>query len=68
MPADTGDNGETNMELKLDRKEIEAILLVHVCGLVPEAAINRIEWDSGYNTVRGATFDHTDLPPEIADE
>lgn len=56
------------MELKLDRKEIEAILLVHVNRIVPEAGLNRIEWDNGYRTLNGATFDHTEIPMEKNDE
>ena len=58
------------MELKLNRKEIEAILLAHVNRLIPAAmpvaTFNRVEWDSRYSGMNGATFDHTDLPPEDA--
>ena len=55
------------MELRLTKDEIEQILLVHVARIVPEAALNRIEWD-GYRTPSGATFDHTDVPQEAGDE
>jgi hypothetical protein len=58
------------MELRLDRKEIEAILLAHVNAIVTDTAadFNRVEWDNGYRTLNGATFDHTDIPQEKADE
>jgi len=49
------------MELKLDRKEIELILLTHVNRLMPEAGFNRVEF-SGY--FYSATFDHTEIPQE----
>lgn len=52
------------MELKLTKAEIEAILLGHVNRIVPEAGMNRIEWDCGYRSVENATFDHTDVPQE----
>lgn len=55
------------MELKLDRKEIEAILLAHVNGIIPNAPFNRVEWD-GYRSPSAVSFDHTDLPPEKEDE
>ncbi len=55
------------MELKLDRAEIEAILLVHVNRTMPEAGFNRVQWDRAYSLYH-ATFDHTDLPPEKDDE
>lgn len=56
------------MELKLDRKEIEAILLAHVNRIMPEAGLNRVEWDCSYRTMSAAKIDHTDLPPEKEDE
>lgn len=55
------------MELKLDRKEIEEILLAHVNRIVPEAGLNRIEW-GGYSSPHSATFDHTDIPQEDGNE
>lgn len=57
------------MELKLNKAEIEQILLKHVNeNVVTGKDFNRIEWDNGYRTLNGATFDHTDLPPEKDDE
>jgi hypothetical protein len=56
------------MELKLDRKDIEQVLIAYANGLVREAKFNRIEWDNGYRTLNFATFDHTDIPHEKADE
>jgi len=56
------------MELKLEKTEIEQILLVHVNQILPEAGINRIEWDCSRRSIISATFDHTDLPPETGDE
>lgn len=55
------------MELTLNRKEIEQILLVHVTRLMPEAGLNTIEW-AGYRLPGDATFKHSDLPPETDDE
>lgn len=49
------------MELKLDRKEIETILLTHVNRLMPEAGFNRVEISGDLHS---ATFDHTDIPQE----
>ena len=55
------------MELKLDRKEIEQILLVHVNRVMPDGGFNAVEWD-GYRNPGGITFQHSALPPEKDDE
>lgn len=53
------------MELKLNKAEIEAILLKHVNeNVVTGKDFNRIEWDCGYRSLEGATIDHTDVPQE----
>jgi len=51
------------MELKLDRKEIEEILLAHANKLLLGDKFNHVEWD-GYRSPGGVTFDHTDVPQE----
>ena len=55
------------MQLKLDRAEIEQILLVHINRVMPDGRFNSLEWD-GYRSPGGITFQHTDLPPEKEDE
>ena len=56
------------MELKLSKEEVEAILMAHVNSVIPNAAFNEIEWEDRYSSRHGATFSHTDLPPETADD
>jgi len=61
------------MELRLEKEEIEQALLIYVNRMLPEAGINRVQWDFSYSVqkgraLEGATFDHTDLPPETGDE